>query len=130
MNSERDDVETRTAREAFAKLRASDGKNVPPFDRMMSARRPRVSTWWIAAPSMTVATAAAAAFVFWISRGDSDRSLSAGVAAPAASAVVASVVPSTRVRVDVPPDPLAFLLDSPSLTSMPDFDSNPILEPR
>lgn len=114
--TERD--ETRATRDAFAKLREADAKRAPPFDRMWRAR-PRRSVLWLIAPKAMAMTAiaAAACVVFWLAR---DRD---------AKQAVVSVAPPIA-RVALPPDPLAFLLESPTLASTPNFDSNPLREPR
>lgn len=96
----------------LANLREADGAKVPPFEGMWRPRPKRLSPWWLAAPVAAVPVlAAAAAMILWVSSPQKEpRPASAG---PAAVLVL-------------DPEPLDFLLDSPSLGSSPDFDTNPI----
>jgi len=100
--------------EAFAELRREDAKKAPPFARMWRPREKRVSIFWVAAPAVSCA-AAAAALVIWVAV-DARR---ADAPAPVAA------VPAPSVRVAMEPDPLAFLLEQPSIASMPDLDRDP-----
>jgi len=107
-------------RARFAELRGDDARRAPAFESMWRPRaraRKVVSAWWVAAP--VVSFAAAAAFVVWIaSPRAADR------AAPAPVAHASAVAPTEPdVRVAMEPDPLGFLLEEPSLASLPDFDS-------
>jgi len=97
----------------FAKLRAEDADKVPPFEAMWRPRPKRASRWWLAAPAAGVPVlAAAAVMILW-------------TAAPSTPAVTsAATTPVQAITLD--PEPLDFLLDSPSLASAPDFDTNPI----
>lgn len=97
----------------FAKLRDADAQKVPPFEAMWRPRAKRLSPWWIALPATAVPVlAAAAAVLVWIASPHREPS-------PAAAA------PTTVQAMVLDPEPLDFLLDSPSLGSAPDFDSNP-----
>lgn len=112
----------RLARE-FAKLRSADGDRVPPFEAMWRPRPKRRSPWWIAAPVATVPLlATAAAVILWIAHPRSEPA-PAAPPGPAAAQVTAQV---TAEVTELDPQPLDFLLDSPSLGETPDFDSNPI----
>ena len=103
--------------DAFAELRRADAAKAPPFARMWRPREKRVSIVWIAAPAVSF-VAAAAAVVIWI--GVDARKADA----PAPAAAIAAV-PTPNVRVALEPDPLGFLLEQPSIASMPDLDRDP-----
>ncbi|HSQ68165.1 MAG TPA: hypothetical protein VLM85_33375 [Polyangiaceae bacterium] len=103
----------------FAELRRADAENAPPFDSMWrpSARGTRrVSPWWVTAPAVSV-VAAAAALALWVG-----LHRSAEPAPQSASVAAASPSPAGAQAASLPLD---FLLDQPSLATLPDFDSPP-----
>jgi hypothetical protein len=104
----------------FAKLRDADGGKVPRFEAMWRPRPKRLSPWWIAAPAAAVPVlAAAAAVILWVARPQNEAAPAAGAVAPAALQAMV-----------LDPEPLDFLLDSPSLGATPDFDTNPVATNR
>ncbi|HEY1957286.1 MAG TPA: hypothetical protein VGH28_16820 [Polyangiaceae bacterium] len=105
---------------AFAELRRDDASKAPPFAPMWRPRQKRVSLLWIAAPAASF-VAVAAAFAIWIGTNAARKS----DAAPPAAAVASG--PSVRVAME--PDPLGFLLEQPSIASLPDFDVDPTRRP-
>jgi hypothetical protein len=108
-------------KEGFAKLREHDARRAPTFEALADAPPRRRSRWVIALPIASV-TAAAAAFVVWIS-----ASMSEMPAPPAAAQVVAA--PATALD----PAPLDFLLELPTSTSLarvPNFDRSLVQGPR
>jgi hypothetical protein len=121
-------VDDPALRARFAELRRDDARRAPDFPSMWRPRaRKAVSAWWIAAPAASFA-AAAAAVVLWVAssvtldRAPAERS-------PVASVSAVAPAPGPDVRVAMAPDPLGFLLDTPSLASVPDFDSDPRRRP-
>jgi len=110
-------------RRGFAKLRELDARRAPTFEALADAPTRRRSRWVIALPIASV-TAAAAAFVVWISASKSDTS------APV-SAAVAPVAAAPATALD--PAPLDFLLELPtsaSLGGVPNFDRSLVQGPR
>lgn len=112
----------------FEELRRADAEKAPPFESMWRApsKARRVSAWWVAGPAFS-ALAAAAALALWVGLHRSAEP--APSSAPVAAA--ASPSPATASAVAVGSNPslepllLDFLLEQPSLASMPDFDSQP-----
>jgi hypothetical protein len=108
-------------KEGFAKLRELDARRMPAFEALADAPPRRRTRWLIALPIASV-TAAAAAFVVWVSAPHSEMS-AAKIAMPLA------VVPAPALD----PAPLDFLLELPSSTSLarvPNFDRSLVKGPR
>jgi hypothetical protein len=97
----------------FGKQREDDARAAPPFASMWRVRPRLLSPWWFALP--VGALCAAAATFIWVLQ----TSLTAEQ--PSAAAV------PTVIEID--PQPLAFLLDSPVLAPTPSFDESE-LAPR
>ncbi len=108
----------------FAELRRRDAEKAPAFETMWRPRARRVSAWWVAAPAATFVAAAAAA-VLWIGSAAMRRA----EPPPAAGAAVVAKPSEPELRVAMDPDPLGFLLEQPSISSVPDFDSVPVRRP-
>jgi len=111
MNSSPEDE--RLARE-FAKQREKDARGAPPFAAMWRVRPRLISPWWFTLPAVS-AVAAAATIILVVQTQTKD---SEPRAASASRAVV--------VEQPLDPEPLAFLLDSPTLESAPDFDESSV----
>jgi hypothetical protein len=107
---------------AFTKLRHSDEKHVPSFDKLASferapARRSRLRGW-SAAGSL-----AAAAAVILLAYQQLERPEMRFAAAPAASVAPADSVGFTQVQLRIPKSDLDFLLArSAALTEVPHYD--------
>jgi hypothetical protein len=124
-----DDPRDPALRERFAELGRDDASRAPSFASMWRPRpRKIVSAWWVAAPAVSFAAAAAALLIWVAAPRKLDR-------APVARATVVATAPAPTappgpdLRVAIQSDPLGFLLDTPSLASVPDFDSDPRRRP-
>jgi hypothetical protein len=111
-------------RNAFAKLRELDARRAPTFEALADAPARRRSRWVIALPIASV-TAAAAAFVVWVTASKSDTSASLAPV-PAAPTLEDTAAPAFD------PAPLDFLLELPtsaSLAGVPNFDRSLVQGP-